>query len=147
MTTKILDRTELFAAVEKEDFGLVTQLITQGVDLNASSENGWTPLMLAILRDSIVMVRLLLGNGADPNLTTQSEENPCRSPLMVAVSNGRLEAVRLLLSYNANINLLDTQRQTALDLAQKLSLRPLHRDKMLIILSLLKERQNHLLLR
>jgi ankyrin repeat protein len=131
--------TELFAAVEKEDLDLVSQLIAQRIDPNTSSANGWTPLMLAILSDSVGMVRVLLENGADPNLTTCGEENPRRSPL--AVSNGRLEAVRLLLSYNADVNLPNIQGQTPIALARKLASRPLHRENMVGMLSLLKEYQ------
>lgn len=141
MTTKIIPSKELFLAVEAADYGLASQLLEQGTDPNTSSDNGWTPLMLAILHDSLGMVKLLLENGADPNGTTRSEENPCRSPLAVAVSNGRLEAVKLLMAYQVNIERRDDKGMTAIDLAQKLSLRPLHRDKIMAILSLLQDYQ------
>lgn len=141
MLTKISCDEELLAAVEEKNLELVSQLLERGADLNASSQNGWTPLMLAILHNSAEMVKLLLTNGADANRTTQSEENPCRSPLAVAVSNGRLEAVKLLIAHNANVDMTDNNGLTAIDLAQKLVLRPLHRDKITTILSLLKEHE------
>ena len=79
--------TDLMAAVEKADVSAILHCLAGGANVNAGSENGWTPLMLAILRGSPAIVKLLLEYGADPNLTTQSYENPSRSALTVAISN------------------------------------------------------------
>ncbi len=142
MITEQSGAIEILAAIEKEDIGLTSRLLAQGIRPNTASQNGWTPLMLAILHNSFDLIKLLLENGADPNLTTQSEENPCRSPLMVAVSNGRMEAVKLLLAYNVNADIPDYRGRTAINLAQKLSLRPLHKSQMISIVSLLQEYHN-----
>ena len=40
---------DIIAAIDAKDLSLTAFLIRQGVPLNTSSENGWTPLMLAIL--------------------------------------------------------------------------------------------------
>lgn len=141
MTTKRSYTNGLLAAVEENNLDLVSWLLEQGADPNEPSKNGWTPLMLAILHDSVEMTESLLKSGTDPNRTTQSEENPCRSPLAVAISNGRLEAVRLLLAYNADADAPDYNGLTAIDLAQKLTSRPFHRDKLSAILFLLKEHE------
>ena len=130
---------ELRAAVEEANSNIVLQYLERGADVNAGSENGWTPLMLAVLRDFPAIVKLLLEHGADPNLATQSEENPSRTALAVAISNGRFEAVKALVAYNANIDQRDHNGLMPIELAEKLSLRPFHRQEIVAIASFLKE--------
>lgn len=130
---------ELRAAVEEANGDIILQWLERGADVNAGSENGWTPLMLAVLRGSPAIVKLLLEHGADPNLATRSEENPSRTALAVAISNGRFEAVKALVTYNANIDQRDYNGLMPIELAEKLSLRPFHRQEIVAIASFLKE--------
>ena len=136
MQTRQPDNQELLDAVQKRDIDLVAGLIRRGTDINVASRNGWTPLMLAILSDSLTLVKLLLANGADPNLATTSEENPYRAPLAVAIRNGRSEIVELLMEHGVSTTPYD--QPTPLDLARELALRPLHRERMAKIVSLLE---------
>jgi ankyrin repeat protein len=124
MITQQPANKDLLDAVQHQNLHLVPELIRHGADVNAASQNGWTPLMLAILHDSRSLAKLLLDNGADPNLTTASEENPCRSPLAVAISNGRVEMVKLLMTHDVDTQSISGGEQTALTLARKLALRP-----------------------
>jgi len=48
------------------DFDPLT-MIEAGVDVNASNNQGLTPLMAAAENDDVELVRDLLGHGADPN--------------------------------------------------------------------------------
>lgn len=130
---------ELRAAVEEANGNIILQWIERGADVNAGSENGWTPLMLAVLRGSPTIVKLLLEHGADPNLATQSEENPSRTALAVAISNGRFEVVKALVAYKANIDQRDYSGLMPIELAEKLSLRPFHQQEIVAIASFLKE--------
>ncbi len=130
---------ELRASVEEADGSMILQWLERGADVNAGSENGWTPLMLAVLRGSPVIVKLLLEHGADPNLATQSEENPSRTALAVAISNGRFEAVQALVAYNVNTDQRDYSGLTPIELAEKLSLRPFHRQEIVAIILFLQE--------
>ena len=86
--------------------------------------------MLAAMQSSPEIVKLLLENGADPNLTTRSDENPSRSALAVAVSNGRIESVQTLIVYGADIYTRDAAGLTAAALAEKLALRSFRKDEM-----------------
>ena len=122
--TQVLEREDLMTAIGKKDFAAASRLVEQGANLDMSSEAGWTPLMLAILQDSLEVTEQLLKNGADPNLTTHSADNSCRSPLAVAISNGRLAAVKLLVAYHADTEAPSCQGVTALKLAEKLARRP-----------------------
>lgn len=130
---------ELRASVEEADGSMILQWLERGADVNAGSENGWTPLMLAVLRGSPAIVKLLLEHGADPNLATQSEENPSRTALAVAISNGRLEAVQALVARGADIDARGPDGLIPVELAQKLARRPFHQEKIAAIALLLEE--------
>lgn len=143
MSNRTFSDVELMVAIEKsneESNGdVVLQCLEHGANVNTASENGWTPLMLAVLRGSSAVVKLLLEHGADPNLTTQSEENPSRSALTVAISNGRLEAVQALVTHAVNIDRRDHSGLTPIELAEKLSRRPFHQEKIAAISLFLKD--------
>ncbi|KAL1509132.1 hypothetical protein ABEB36_003919 [Hypothenemus hampei] len=47
----------------------VTNLIKNGADVNARHPLGWTPLMVAVVNSQHDIVKILLANGANPNLT------------------------------------------------------------------------------
>lgn len=136
------DNTELLAAVEAADGRMISQCLQNGADINAPSENGWTPLMLAILHGSFGIVKLLLEQGADPNVTTRSEENPSRSALAVAIRNGRLEAVQALVAYGADSDARGFDGLTSSELAQTLALRPFHQEEITAIAVFLEGMKN-----
>ena len=143
MTTKAkaASRSFLLDAADAGDFEAVSQSLREGTALNFSSDNGWTPLMLAAMHSPPKVVKLLLENGADPNFVTGSQENLRRSPLAVAVSNGQVEAVEMLLAYHADTEYTDFNGMTALDLARKLAQRPFRQEAMHNIVSLLTRHQ------
>ena len=141
--TQVLEREDLMTSIGKKDFAAASRLVGQGANLNMSSEAGWTPLMLAILQDSSEVTEQLLKTGADPNLTTHSADNSCRSPLAVAISNGRVAAVKMLVAYHAETEAPNCQGMTALTLAEKLMRRPFQQEAMAEIISLLKEKHGN----
>lgn len=49
-------------------------LIAQGADINAQNNDGYTPLMRAVIRSDIDFVLQLLENGADPTITNDKGE-------------------------------------------------------------------------
>lgn len=54
------------AALHKKQ-ALVAKLLSEGVDPNAASSFGNTPILYAALHGSASIVSILLANGADPN--------------------------------------------------------------------------------
>jgi hypothetical protein len=78
----------------------VRRLIAEGVDVNAPSVHGFTPLFLAAKAGRPGTVKELLTAGADPNLTGPKEEYP----LTAAVASGWMDVILLLLNAGANPN-------------------------------------------
>ena len=60
-------------AIESEDLELMRQLIDSGADVNAIGEGGMTPLLWAFPDNKIERFKLLLENGADPNVKITGE--------------------------------------------------------------------------
>ncbi len=97
--------------------------------------------MLAVLHNFFNIAELLLRSGADPNLATDSYENPKRLPLVVAVRNGRLEMVKLLIAYPVDTAHADASGKTALETAQDLVQRPFRKEAMQSIVAVLTQHQ------
>ncbi len=135
--------TELIAALEGNQLNRVIQLLDQGININAVSENQETALILATMNDDIDTVTWLLKHGASVNLTDaadrsalyyaavqgnlsiaeqllangaqlQSSSRLNKTPLMAAVHNNHLELARLLIDAGSDVNQQDHSGWSAL---------------------------------
>lgn len=89
-------------------------LIERGANVNNVSNEGVTPLFQAIDQsESHEVVKLLLENGADPNLMcgTEGEQG---FPLDQACLRGQIEIVKELIKHEAKINAVDEYDCSAL---------------------------------
>lgn len=78
---------------------MVQYLLDQGMDPNHS--DGIAPLQVAMnRRDNLLVMRMLLDAGADPNLPNKNGY----TTLMYAVTGKRVDCVRLLLDVGADVN-------------------------------------------
>ena len=95
-------QTPLFSAASHGDLEMVQVLLGYKADVNSQNEYGWTPLIIAVYQahpQTLRVVRLLLENGAKPNIRADDGATPLR----VASFRGSLEVVRLLLKYGADV--------------------------------------------
>lgn len=117
--------TVLVWAANNGRLDIARLLIAKGVDANARDRNGRgnSALVCAVWSRDVPMVRLLIKNGADPNVG-----NSNWTPLMTAAwamgfarrGQGKKDAVailKLLLAAGAKVNARDKVGQTALSLA------------------------------
>ena len=70
----------------------VERLLSEGADIDARSDNGMTPLILASWRGHTKVVELLLREGAD----VYAETNTGSTALKLATERGHKEIVRML---------------------------------------------------
>eukprot|EP01105_Mastigella_eilhardi_P000961 TRINITY_DN1120_c0_g1_i1.p1 TRINITY_DN1120_c0_g1~~TRINITY_DN1120_c0_g1_i1.p1 ORF type:complete len:1221 (-),score=409.90 TRINITY_DN1120_c0_g1_i1:38-3700(-) len=105
--------TVLQLAVEKDNTEVVKIVASAAegiVDINAKTNEGWTPLYTACFRGNLAAVEALTKCGANPNMQNQLGW----SPLHAACANGHFDAVRTLLGLQAVINIQDNQGTTPL---------------------------------
>jgi ankyrin repeat protein len=107
--------TPLDFAILKGNTEMVKQLLEAGADVNANSPLIGSPLHIACsdnIENRLDILRLLLDNGADPNLYTESETGPLlKTPLGEYINfnvQPDVRVVELLLRYGANV-VLKTQ--------------------------------------
>lgn len=105
------DASRLIGAAARGDVVETRLCLRLGVDPNAPSRWGWsrenhgeTPLTAAAQFGRVEVVRLLLDNGADPNLRDRGPELPGETPLSTAAMHGQLDVCRVLLEAGADPN-------------------------------------------
>ena len=93
-------------------------LIESGADIHARSKGQFTPLLFAVRRGAIDVVRLLLARGADMNETVQGAAfstgvagptEDSTSVVGLAIINGQFDIAALLLEHGANPNAPDSR--------------------------------------
>jgi ankyrin repeat protein len=105
--------TPLSLAAWHEHLQVVKFLLEKGAAIDATSENGWTPLTLAISEqgeERFEVVRLLLDKGAAIN----AKNGQGNTPLLMVANGADLDMVRLLLEKGADVDAKDTRGKTSL---------------------------------
>lgn len=106
--------TPLIYCVREDKLAMAAQLLRMRADPNLLSTDAYksTPLLFALdkRKEALPWVRLLLENGADPNIGPGTKNY---TPLMKAVTVGELELVQLLVEAGADVMAADPQGGTA----------------------------------
>ena len=82
------------------NIGAVKQHIAAGADVNAKTEDGWTPLHGAAVSGKNEIVELLIAEGADINAKNRGGV----TPLYDAAFKGHKEIAELLIAAGADVN-------------------------------------------
>jgi WD40 repeat protein len=106
------DRTPLHIACAAGNEIVVRLLLERGADLNARTNDGWTPLHEAA-DGSAELLRALLARGADPNAASAAGY----TPLHRAAFTSSVDAVEVLLNAGASVVAVDDGGLTALHFA------------------------------
>lgn len=96
-------RKALFKAIRYQNIPVIQSLIRNGVDVNWTNRDGWSPLLDNIHLENIEMVRLLLMEKVEIDQADYSG----LTPLMLAAYNGNYEIVKLLLEKKAKLSIED----------------------------------------
>ena len=91
---------QLFYQVAADgDIEQVKLLISKGADVNAEGTRGWTPLLGAVNKGHVQMVKVLLENGANVDVG-----DDWYTPLYYPIWEGDKEMVKTLISGGADVN-------------------------------------------
>lgn len=105
--------SDLIRAAEQGDLRQVTDLLTQGININCTNSSEETPILKAARSGHDRIVGFLLEQGADPNIRNSQGS----TPLIEGASCGHTEIVKLLLENGANPNARDLDGNSGLSLA------------------------------
>ncbi len=92
--------TRLFHATRFNDEELVEWLVEHGADVNKATEDGYTPLIVALGLGNENLVHYFVEHGADVNKVTENE----KSPLSFAFRSGDLNLFYYLIENGAKID-------------------------------------------
>ncbi len=106
-------RVGLSDAVAKDDARTARRLLASGSDVNRANRAGYTPLMLATLRQNTNLVAMLLAEGADPNLSRSNGWNV----LFAAATNVNPTILKMLLKRGARLKTRDEDGLTVIQSA------------------------------
>lgn len=99
--------TPLYVSATAGSCDVAIHLLNAGADVNASKDNGATPLLVATEHGHIDMVQLLAKNGADPTAVL----NQCQSNvMMIAALHGRAVILRQLIQQFPDVDPLKSNR-------------------------------------
>lgn len=90
----------LYLAVSGGDVSATGSAIEAGADVDLVDDNGWTPLIFAVMMQKSDLVTVLLEGNADPDSVTEDG----LTPLLAAITNGDVGLVELLIEAGADID-------------------------------------------
>lgn len=95
------DNDTFFKAAKDNDINKLQELIDSGQDVNKKSEYGATALTFAVEKNNMEAVKMLLKNGADPNVRDLFYQS---TPFEWAFYENNAELIELMIDHGADVN-------------------------------------------
>lgn len=105
---------QLKSAAKRSDLAEMQRLVTAGADVN-NTDDGYTPMVWAVVDGKLAAVKWLLDHGAEPDRRGKNGW----TPLMSAASGDCAEIARLLLDRGASAVIRSSEGKNAIDIADE----------------------------
>ncbi|WP_299213719.1 ankyrin repeat domain-containing protein [uncultured Aquimarina sp.] len=112
-----LERVSIVEACSQEDIPLVKHLLQIGEEVNTTSELGFSALNMAIIRNNISLIKILLEAGADINFQNTEVFGFGVTPLISAIKENNETIIKLLLNHGADPTISNYFHKTPLMIA------------------------------
>jgi ankyrin repeat protein len=116
--TPLLSSAPIHLAAETGNVEITRLLLAKKVDIDSQTEEGLTPLILAVMYDQTAMVRYLLTQQVDLNKRDKNGQTALHHALW-HLPDLRREAARLLIAKGASLNIRDNKGHTPLGQVQQ----------------------------
>lgn len=103
----------LILAASKGYYTEVERMILMGAEVDAETSEGATPLIFAVINNSLITVKTLIRFNADVNQKTSNYD----TPLLIAIKNEEMEIAEILIRYGADVDFQDRFGATPLHYA------------------------------
>ena len=107
----------LHAAADGGNTSIVKTMLYCDIDIDSKDKHSVTPLLFAVMKDHVEVVKYLLQQGADTSLTYGFTK---RNALHIASQNGSVATIEMLLSYELKPDSRDGEGNTPLAIAAAL---------------------------
>jgi ankyrin repeat protein len=98
-----------------EDIDGFKKALNRVEDINTKNDYSWTFLFTAVQRGNLEIVKILVENGANVNITDYNRNTPA----ILAAKYGFLDILKYLVEKGADINMMDYDGITPLKAAEK----------------------------
>ena len=88
-------------------------LISEGADVDAKADNGFTPFFMATVAKNFALAQVLISAGADVN----AKDSNGQTALHFAATAGNVEIIEFLVAHGANVNAKERRGLTPLHVA------------------------------
>ncbi|KQS94133.1 ankyrin repeat domain-containing protein [Chryseobacterium sp. Leaf394] len=103
----------MYVAIENKHVPITNFLILRGTDVNKIyTEEGLTPIVLATNLNQIVIVELLIKNGANVNPIDVEDSDYTYVPLLSAINNNNITISELLIENGAKTDIKNNKGET-----------------------------------
>ena len=105
--------TDVYSAIQSGNVHIVKELLTTGIPVNLTDEEGWSLLHHAAACDQVEVVLFLKENGC----CVDAVDSNGRTPLHYAAANGFVDCIEVLISLGGRVNAVDEEGSTPLQWA------------------------------
>jgi uncharacterized protein len=105
--------SDLVEAARCSTTSQVRKLLLEGAEINVADQDGFTPLMIAIMRGNLKMATYLIERKADVNRRNKIGQ----TALMLAAQGGHKQLVEELIRVGADVRAVDNEKRNAVSWA------------------------------